>query len=109
MEGSGELVWKVRSWKGEVWGEALQWRKTKRVWEGLREENKRRRCSPAEIYETFAKQVRGNYESNRLCEIELANSIKDTKNFFKYFSNNKKQKSGIGLLHEEGENITTDI
>ena len=30
-------------------------------------------------------------------------------NFFKYFNNNKKQKSSIGPLHEEGEIITTDI
>ena len=41
----------------------------------------------------------------RLCEIELANSIKDNKNFFKYFSNNKKQKSSIGPLHEERDII----
>ena len=48
-------------------------------------------------------------KSKRLFEIELANSIKDCKNFFKYFSNNKKQKGNIGPLHKEGENITTDI
>ena len=47
-------------------------------------------------------------KSKRLCETELANSIKDSKNFFKYFSNNKKQKSSIGPLHEEGD-VTTDI
>ena len=31
-------------------------------------------------------------KSKRLCEIELANSIKDNKKFFKYFSNNKNKK-----------------
>ena len=44
-------------------------------------------------------------KNQRLCGIELANSIKDNKNFFKYFINNKKQKSSIGPLHEEGEII----
>ena len=34
---------------------------------------------------------------------------KNSKNFFKYFSNNKKQKNIIGPLHEEGDIITTDI
>ena len=43
----------------------------------------------------------------RLCE--LANRLKDIKHFFKYFSNNKKQKSSIGLLLlEEGNIILTD-
>ena len=40
-------------------------------------------------------------KNKRLCEIELENSVKDSKHFFKYFSNNKKQKSSIGPLHEE--------
>ena len=48
-------------------------------------------------------------KSKRLCEIELANNIKDSKQFFKYFSNNKKQKSSIGPLLEEGNIISTDI
>ena len=48
-------------------------------------------------------------KSKRLCEIELANSIKGSKNVFKYIRNNKKQKSSIGKLQEEGENITIDI
>ena len=43
-------------------------------------------------------------KSKRLCRIELANIIKDSKNFFKYF-NYKNQKSSIGPLHEEGEII----
>ena len=47
-------------------------------------------------------------KSKRLCEIKLANNIKDSKNFFKYFSNNKKPKSSIGPL-QEGENITANI
>ena len=38
-----------------------------------------------------------------LWEIKLANSIKDNKIFLlKYLSNNKKQKSSIGSLHEWG-------
>ena len=48
-------------------------------------------------------------KSKRLCEIELANSIKDSQYFFKYFRNNKIPKSSIDLSHEEGDFITTDI
>ena len=48
-------------------------------------------------------------KSKRLCEIESANSIKDRKNIFKYFSNNKKQKRSVGPLHEEGDIITTNM
>ena len=48
-------------------------------------------------------------KSKRLCEIESANSIKDSKKFLKYFSNNKKQKSSIGPLHKKGDMITGDI
>ena len=41
---------------------------------------------------------------------DYTNSIKESKNFFnKYFSNNKRQKSSIGPLHEEGEIIKIDI
>ena len=35
--------------------------------------------------------------------------MKDSKNFSKYFNNNKKQKSNIGSLHEEGGIIATDM
>ena len=31
-------------------------------------------------------------QSRRLCEIELKNSIKDSKNFFKHFTKKKRQK-----------------
>ena len=48
-------------------------------------------------------------KSKRLCEIELANSIKGSKNVFKYMRNNKKQKSSMRPLQKEEENITTDI
>ena len=48
-------------------------------------------------------------KSKRLCEIKLASIIKVSKKFFKYFSNNKKQKSSIVPLNEEGEIITIDI
>ena len=34
-------------------------------------------------------------KSKRLFEIELQNSIKDSKNFFKHFTNNKKIKKAI--------------
>ena len=56
-----------------------------------------------------AKKKKGEIrKSRRLWEIELANSIKDRKNF-KYFSNNKKQNSSIGPLHLESDIITTNM
>ena len=48
-------------------------------------------------------------KSKRLYDIKIRNGRKDSKNFFKHFTNNKKQKSSIGPLHEEREVIATDI
>ena len=47
-------------------------------------------------------------KSKRLCQIKLANGIKDSKNFLKYFSNNNNKKNSKSPLHEEGDIITTD-
>ena len=55
---------------------------------------------------TTKEEIRKN---KRVCKIELANSIQDCKGLFKYFSNNKKHKSSIGPLMEEGDIIATDI
>ena len=66
-------------------------------------EENQQRCR--ELLQSKKGEIR---KSKKLCEIELASSIKD-RNFFIYFSNNKKQKSSTGSLHEKGDTITTDI
>ena len=44
-----------------------------------------------QIYRKLLQSKKGKIrKSKRLCEIELANSVNDSKNLFKYFSNNKK-------------------
>ena len=55
----------------------------------------------------LCKARKGKLGKVRVCEIELANNIKDSKQFFQYFSNNKKQKSNIGPMLEEGNIIYT--
>ena len=46
-----------------------------------------------QIYKKRLQSKKGEIrKSKKLCEIELANNIKYIKNFFKYYSNNKKQK-----------------
>ena len=77
-------------------------RETKRAYQVQKTNSSEDQQRYRQLLQSKKGQIR---KSKRLCEIELANSIKGSKIFFKYFSNNKRQKCSIGTLHEEGEII----